>query len=371
MTLLVLPLLALTTASTPAPDPAGAPRPLPWITGAPELASIGQLAFGPDGVLFVADPLGARIHAVRTEAAEATAPEPFVIEAPEQELAALFGSTPDRVAIHDLAVHPASGDLYLSVTHMGSTDRPALVRVDPYGEFALVPLEDVTFMSQSLDAAPVAAPEAGARNPRLMSITDLALVDGRLYVAGLSNEEFASSLRSLAFPFVEEEGAGNEERTSIEIFHGNHGVYETHAPIRTFLPYEIDGAPSLVAAYTCTPLVTFRLADLEPGTRVRGHTVAELGGGNRPLDMVAYEKDGESWLLISNSRRGVMKVRAADLGTATGIDEPVAGTAGVGYETLAELEGVSHMTSAGEDMIAVIIVEPGTTVSMLATIELP
>ena len=36
---------------------------------------------------------------------------------------------------------------------------------------------------------------------RVEAITDLVYSDGALYVAGLSNEEFASTLRVVSFPF--------------------------------------------------------------------------------------------------------------------------------------------------------------------------
>ena len=68
-----------------------------------------------------------------------------------------------------------------------------------------------------------------------------------MYVAGLSNEEFASNFRRLAFPFND-----HMDATSLEIFHVAHGRYETHAPVRTFMPFEIDGEPQILAAYTCT-----------------------------------------------------------------------------------------------------------------------
>ena len=64
------------------------------------------------------------------------------------------------------------------------------------------------------------APSADAKDPRgnskrVETITDLAFVDGKVIVAGLSNEEFLSSLRSIPYPFREaDKGAG------IEIFHG-------------------------------------------------------------------------------------------------------------------------------------------------------
>ena len=78
----------------------------------------------------------------------------------------------------------------------------------------------------------------------------LATVEGKLVVAGLSNEEFASTLRVIAYPFKDK-----ADPTAVEIYHGAHGRYETNAPVRTFVPYKIGGADYLMAAYTCTPLV--------------------------------------------------------------------------------------------------------------------
>ncbi len=46
---------------------------------------------------------------------------------------------------------------------------------------------------------------------------------------------------------------------------------------------------------------------------MKGTTVAELGNRNRPLDMIAYKKDGKDFLLLTNSARGVMKVSTDDL----------------------------------------------------------
>ena len=37
----------------------------------------------------------------------------------------------------------------------------------------------------------------------MQTVTDMAYVEGRLFIAGLSNEEFSSKLRSVAYPFTE------------------------------------------------------------------------------------------------------------------------------------------------------------------------
>ena len=76
---------------------------------------------------------------------------------------------------------------------------------------------------------------------RTDTITDLGYVGGKVIVAGLSNEEFASTLRAIAYPF-----AGVDKGASIEIWHGAHGQYETNAPIRTFIAYDFDGEPEIL-----------------------------------------------------------------------------------------------------------------------------
>jgi hypothetical protein len=35
-----------------------------------------------------------------------------------------------------------------------------------------------------------------------------------------------------------------------------HGQFDTRASVQTFLPFQVDGEPNLLAADTCTPLVT-------------------------------------------------------------------------------------------------------------------
>ena len=130
------------------------------------------------------------------------------------------------------------------------------------------------------DAAAAAAHRrAPSRSPTWHSPT------ARLYVAGLSNEEFSSKLRSVPYPF-----AAVDNGTSVEIFHGSHGQLETRSPVYAFVPYQIERTPYLIAGYLCTPLVKFPVASLKPGSKVRGTTIAELGAGNRPIDMILYKQ---------------------------------------------------------------------------------
>ena len=174
--------------------------------------------------------------------------------------------------------------------------------LDGSGTLSLVALDTLRFSRAALPNAPVAAPTE-RRNPRTQSITDMVFHDGQLLVAGLSNEEFASKLRAVKYPF-----AAVDPGTSVEIYHGNHGQLETRSPVYTLVPYTVDGTPHLIAGYLCTPLVKFPMASLQAGGKIRGTTIAELGNRNRPIDMFVYQQGGKDFLLMSNTSRGVMKI---------------------------------------------------------------
>ena len=119
----------------------------------------------------------------------------------------------------------------------------------------------------------------------------------------MSNKEFRSTFRSIPFPF-----ADKQDYASLEIYHAAHGQYETFAPIKTFDVINLDNEDYIMASYTCTPLVLFPLDELKNGKHTKGRTVAELGSGNSPLDMVSFKKDGKPYFLMSNTNRSVMRI---------------------------------------------------------------
>lgn len=333
-----------------------------------KLASVGPIAFAPDGVLLISDPMAATIYAVGTgDTATGSSSANLHIEDVRAKIAGLLGTEPADVQVVDVAVNPANEAVYLAVTRgTGPDAMPVILRTDGSGDLEEVSLADAPHSEARISNAP--ASEEGRRgNPRMMTITDLAFVDGRVFVAGLSNEEFASKLRSIPFPFEEvDDGA------SVEIFHGAHGRIETRSPIMTFAPYEVDGESVVLAAYTCTPLVKFRVAELTPGEKVTGETIAELGNRNRPLDMFVYQKDGVNYILMANSSRGVMKISTQEVTTVEQITEPVegGGTAGLPYETIEALQGILQLDRLN-DSLAVALVEDGDGSQNLTTVELP
>jgi hypothetical protein len=340
--------------------------------GHAELKSAGVLTFGPHGVLFVADPQQAAIFAIDTQDQQGDLSAARVeVDGINEKLASMLGVEPRDVLINDVAVNPLSGNVYLSVSRgRGPDAQPVIVKVSAEGKLSDVSLKNVPFAKTSLPNAPadqVTGEGNRRQNPRTQSITDLAFIDGRLFVAGLSNEEFASKLRAIPFPFQEA-----NQGTSVEIFHGAHGKFETRSPIRTFVAYEIGGDPHLLAAYTCTPLVKFRVSDLTPGKKLQGVTLAELGNRNNPLDIIVYQQAGRDFLLIANSSRGVMKVSTEEIGKQEGITEPVTGggTAGLKYETISTLKGVVQLDKLNAKSAVVLVVDEAGRAS-LKTIELP
>ena len=335
--------------------------------GKADLKSAGPLAFGPDGILLVGDTTGAAVFAIdtgdRTPAAEK---KDVKLANVALKVAARLGTDPQKVMINDLAVNPISGKVYLSVARgRGPDATPVILRVGADGAVEELSLDHVKFAKAEIPNPPAPGGTGRAATARSESITDLAFADGRVFVAGLSNEEFSSRLMAIPFPF-----SGPADASAIEIYHGAHGRFETKSPVRTFVAYKINNEPYLMAAYTCTPLVKVAVADLKPGAHVKGTTIAELGNHNRPLDMIVYQKDGKDFLLVANSDRGVMKIPTEGAGSAEAITAPVKDTKGLKYKTVEALKGVMQLDQLDATR-AVILVRDDAGALNLDTIRLP
>jgi hypothetical protein len=329
--------------------------------GSPEFDSVGPITFSPDGVLFVADNANAQIVAVDL-ADDQHEPATAQVDNLDERLAAFFGCAPEDVRVHDLAVHPLSQAVFLSVTRgAGDAGMPFVIRIAADAGLSEVAFEDVSYASTTIANAPSGEDEREEisviqdRDPagedleipsinvklrvtkdklRTNTVTDLAFVDGELLVAGSSNEEFISTFRRIPFPF-----AGESRNSTLEIFHVSHGKYETHSPIRTFTPYG-DGS-SIVASYTCTPVVHFSVADLGDGAHAVGRTVAELGSLSSPLDIVSFTRADGEYVLVSNARYPLIKIDCRDIAAQEGLSNPKE-PVGVPREELPQ-EGVSQM----------------------------
>lgn len=326
-----------------------------------ELTSAGPLAFGPPGILFVGDSAGASLIAIDTGDRTANKGAGSIeLKGINQKIAAALGTTADQIAIQDLAVNPVSRNIYFSISR-GTT--PVILKLDVAGKLSELSLDNISHARVALPDAPADVKDARGNSKRMETITDLGYAEGRVFIAGLSNEEFSSSLRSIPYPF---ESAA--KGASIEIYHGSHGRFETNAPVRTFTTYTVANKPHLLAAYTCTPLVTIPLSELTAGNKVKGKTIAELGNRNRPLDMIVYKKDGKDYILMANSSRGVMKLPAANLEKYEAITAHTE-KQGVPYETLESLKGVQQLDRYDEKNAVMLMVDGGSM--DLRTVALP
>jgi hypothetical protein len=323
-----------------------------WAAGMKEgkaaFKAMGPLAFGPEGILFIADTKAAAVVAIDTgDTKPASGEKALKVEGINQKVAALLGTAADQILIDDLVVNPISRNVYLAVSRgRGTNAIPVLVRVKTDGQAEVVSLDKVKLSRGELPDAPVEGVVGRAdaqSNPRQESITDIAFFQDRVLIAGLSNEEFSSTLRAIPFPFKTVANG-----TSVEIYHGAHGRFETRSPVRTFVPFKVGNEPQLLAAYTCTPLVQFPLSDLKPGAKIKGKTIAELGNRNRPLDMIVYQKGGKDYLLLANSSRGIMKISTDSIENSESITDKVADKKGLPYETIESWKGIDQLDRLDE-----------------------
>lgn len=298
-------LLCFLTTLTFATDPG-------MSNGTPEIESISVLSFNKEGILFIGDSFGGKVFAIDLNDNQAsTNDKNLSIPDLESEVASFLGTSADNILIHDMAVNPISQNLYLSVSRgkakwTSKWETPnnvekadILLKISPDGSLSEASLQNVEYSSVSLPS-PINADDEHRwkKGVKLRSeaITDIKYLDNRIYVSGLSNEEFSSAMWTAEFPFT-----SDAKINTLEIFHGAHGKWETASPIRSFLPYELNGKNSILASYLCTPLVILDLAEFSTSTHIKGRTVAEFGSGNFPIDMVPYKNKGRDLVLMSNS----------------------------------------------------------------------
>ncbi|WP_150526628.1 hypothetical protein [Roseibium sediminis] len=267
----------------------------------PDIKFAGALEFSEDGTLFVGDNHNGAIYAFEIPAEPGgNQIMPSTIANIDSRIAELLGVGVGAVEINDLAVHPVSNEIYISVTRLsGFAAQPAIVKVSQQQELSLLDMGKLTFQKQELTEFPNADETFGVRGmgpfPALprdiakdnVSLTSLAIMDieyydGELFVAGVAQENFLSSLRRISYPFD-----GKQSISSVEMYHIAHDQYESRAPIRAMSVQEIDGKPQLVAAYTCSPIVLVPLEEIADGAKISARTIMDYGNG-QPLDMISF-----------------------------------------------------------------------------------
>ncbi len=326
-----------------------------FINGTPEIRSISVLHFNTEGILFVGDSKGGSVFAIQLNEKKAAAPE----NAPqlkdiEKTIAALTGAKSEDILIHDMAVSPLSHDVYLAVSRGRAKwvrewqlpnnvdDARLLFRTKLDGTIEEVPLQNILF-AQAKIPNPVNDTSALSwqRDVKLRTdaITCIQFDNDKVYISGLSNENFQAAMWIIPYPFTKDISA-----TTLEIYHGAHGQYETDSPIRSFIVYNLKDGPHILASYLCTPLVTFPVSNLENGKHIRGKTVAEFGSNNFPIDMVTSTNNGKEFIVMANSNLPLIVFDPKDINNVKeGITKEVEGYAAGLAHTKRSGIGIQHL----------------------------
>jgi len=318
--------LAATLAFTPASAVA-----------APGLASADALALGPDGVLFVADSRAGRIVVLQRPSRARAEAKSFNLHTVDRTIAGLMGTTSEHIRVLDLAVDPASQTAYLAVRRgSGAETVGAVFAASADGTVTPIdpkPIAEMVLADQVANDTPLPR----GRQMRDFTVTDLDFHDGQLYVAGMSGTAFDAVMRRVPYPFTDKAATSR-----LQMFHAAHNQNETRAPIRAQAIVKLGAAWHALAAYTFTPLVSFPLDGLKARARVVGKTIAELGYGNTPTDVIAFESTDmkgkkAQWLLVVNKQRAPVMIPLAAVAEAAGGEGL---TTSAGMMAKAGLEGI-------------------------------
>ena len=327
------------------------------IAGAqPVSASI--LEFAEKNTLFVADSDGGQIFAYTLpDVKPAKTSMSYNLEGAGTKIAKLLGVDSHLLNYHDIAIHPVSKEAYISLSIQQKGKRtPVIVRANQAGVITKVDLKSLPNTVKKLTKTATDGVKFWRDIPAsTLGITDLDYVNGSLYVSSLSTGEFSSTLRKIAYPFDK-----SSTTSHVEIYHTVHNQTETRAPIRAMTVLDLDGEETVVAAYTCTPLVTIPTSKLSDGAHVKGKTIAELGYGNTPLDVVHFtaqneQQKMEDYVLVLHKERSADLIRVADIANANkqqGLSTPeMWAKAGVATRPV-PLAGVLQAADQDEQFIA-------------------
>jgi len=277
--------------------------------GAPML-SAGKMTFVDANTVVVADWRAGQLHTLTLPPAAPGTPAPFNLKDVSGAIATALRTRPERLRFEDMAVRPGSEVAYITLSVDG---KPVLVSVDAAGKVGRVDLDRGKRESVAIGDLPAADKKLWRDTPAAsFTVTDMKFHEGKLYVAGLSNASFASALRVFDFPFK-----GGAAVSSVEMYHPVHNQLETRAPIRKMVITNLNGEPTLVAAFTCSPLVTIPLKDLKDGAHIAAKTVAEFGWGSAPAGMVMFDAGQGPMVLLTHSHKSADLMSVADIADAS------------------------------------------------------
>lgn len=293
----------------------------------------GALEFSDKGTLFVGDNYNGAIYSFDMTSVNAPAKvKPVTIADIDTKIADALGVGVSALEINDMAAHPVSGEIFISVSRVGNyASQPAVLKVTQDKKVELLDLELFSFKKQELSHYPdqtttfkrrknVAHPSSKDLAKTDIKLSSLAIMDmvyhkNELFISGVAYDDFLSSLRRIPVPFNGAQSAAN-----VEMYHIAHDQYETRAPIRAMAIHEVDGKDQLIAAYTCSPLVLVPLDEIVDGAKIAASTLGDMGNG-QPIDMISYKLFGQDTLFVTNNSRSPQIIPLAGLNGVKAVND--------------------------------------------------
>lgn len=279
--------------------------------------SVNVIRFGDANTLFVGDSKSATLYAYTV--ASSTIPESqkaYNIHDLSNKIAAFAKIGVMEFIIRDMALNPASKEAYIAFDTKTKTGYASqIIIVNQAGTIRKFDLSVTKHTETKINDAPTNDLIIWDKTSlRSMTFTDIDFHNGKVYISGMSNAEFSSALRMVDYPFTNEKVS----TSSVEIFHAVHGQNETRAPIQTLQFVTINKEDYILAAYTCTPLVLIPVKDLKDGAHIVGKTIAEMGYGNTPVDIIKFQSEGfdkkpYEGIILANRNRTAQFINLNDI----------------------------------------------------------
>ncbi|WP_299222653.1 hypothetical protein [uncultured Aquimarina sp.] len=283
--------------------------------------SANVIKFGDANTLFIGDSKSATLYAYNIKSNDnPTAQQGYNIHDLSSKIAQFSKINPFDILIRDMAIRPTSKEAYIAFDTKTRTGyAPQIVIVNQAGSIKKFDLEKTKHTEIQLNDAPTSDFKFWDKTPmRTLTFTDIDFYNGKVYISGMSNAEFSSALRIVDYPFNKSKVA----TSSVEIFHAVHGQMETRAPIQTLQFVTLNNEDYILAAYTCTPLVLIPVKDLKNEAHIVGKTIAEMGYGNTPVDIIKFtskdaDKNPYETIILSNRNQSAQSINLTDITTSS------------------------------------------------------
>jgi hypothetical protein len=318
-------------------------------------ASVQLLAmkFDAEGTLYAADAKNNELVALTLADKKGKA---LPVQVPDlgAQLSKILGCTPEEVVVNDIAVHPTSFAVYLSVGKKG-TPESRLFRVAADKKVLEVPVAE--------------AKKVAVKLPDGTQPFDLAVTPKNVILSSSGRDRtFSSELHRVPLPLAE----GKMANAQTELYHASHKAWETKAPLVAIAGFTMGGKEYIVGATKCTPVVRVPVDEIGDKAKVKSTTLIELGGGNSPISMMVYGQGPNQTLLLTHlksNQDGAYKVPGAVLAEGTKVNEQAPSRGGKNAESIAAFKNAKKAALLGPAM-AVAVIDQGGSLS-LTTLPLP